>query len=527
DIKALHQLVHDKITKSNELIKYRRDKGRKRILFQPGDLVWVHFQKDRFPAKRRSKLSHRGEGPFKILTKVNDNAYKVDLPGTPAAAAMFNVTDLQPYYDSDEPIPSLRANFLEAGEDDRYNPHQEPIDVPDPYPCQDPSQVGHAWVVTKTLLDDANSGYKNGNFVCSPLSLDIILGMLAAGAEGQTLKQLLEFLGHESMEIFLFKSPSSKLFRKKISNPKAGLECSFANGVWVDKKVEHVQSSYHKVLKTVYKTKVSSVDFGKKRDKAVDVINSWVHKETKGLIPFIVKKSDLDWEIVMLIANAMYFKGTWSDPFDADKTIQKKFHLMNGEQVSVPFMTSHQRFDYGSYEGYKMIKLPYKSDKGKSNKFSTYIFLPHEKAGLKKLLQNFHSNDALFHGEFDLTLQKFDELWIPKFKISCSFEPKDVMKRMGLTLPFEETNKELSGIVEPDVMLYVSKILQKYFVEIDEKGTEAVACSAMFNIERCRKNYKPPPRPSFVADHPFMFMIREDSSQAVLIVGVVLNPLDK
>nr|GEY08870.1 hypothetical protein [Tanacetum cinerariifolium] len=145
-IKALHQLVHDKITKSNELIKYRRDKGRKHILFQPGDLVWVHFRKDRFPAKRRSKLSPRGEGPFKILTNVNDNAYKVDLPGTPAAAATFDVTDLQPYYDPDEPILSLRANFLEAGEDDMYNPPQEPIDVPDPNPCQDSSQVRHGWV---------------------------------------------------------------------------------------------------------------------------------------------------------------------------------------------------------------------------------------------------------------------------------------------------------------------------------------------------------------------------------------------
>ncbi|GJV31221.1 serpin-ZX [Tanacetum coccineum] len=296
-------------------------------------------------------------------------------------------------------------------------------------------------VVTKTLLDDANSGYKNGNFVCSPLSLDFILGMLAAGAEGQTLKQLLEFLGPESKENFLSKSPSSKLFKKKISNPKAGLECSFANGVW--------------------------------RDRAVDVINLWVHKGTKGLIPFIVEKSDLDRESVMLIANAMYFKGTWSDPFDTDGTIEEKFNLISGGKVSVPFMTSNKEFDYGSFEGYKMIKLPYKSDKGKSNKFSMYIFLPHEKNGLKKLLQNFHSNDALFHGEFNLTRQKFDKLWIPKFKISCNFEPKNVMKQMGLTLPFEKMNKELSGIVEPDVMLYVSKILQKSFVEIDEKGTEA------------------------------------------------------
>ncbi|PWA37816.1 serpin-ZX [Artemisia annua] len=382
-------------------------------------------------------------------------------------------------------------------------------------------------VVTKTLLDDANSGYKNGNFVCSPLSLDIVMGMLAAGAEGQTLKQLLEFLGHETIDKFLAKSPSSKLFKRKLSNKKTGLECSLANGVWVDKKVEPVQSSYQKVLKTVYKAEASSVDFGNKRDEAVDEINSWVHKETKGLIPFIVEKSELDRESVMLIANTMYFKGTWSDPFDADETIEKKFHLINGEQVSVPFMTTDERFDYGSFEGYKMIKLPYKSNKGKSNKFSMYIFLPHEKAGLKKLLQIFHSNDALFHGEFDLKMQSFDELWIPKFKISCKFEAKDVMKEMGLTLPFKETNKELSGIVEPDVMLYVSKILQKSFVEIDEKGTEAAACSAMRMIPGCaRQKDKPPPPPSFVADHPFMFMIREDSSQAVLIVGVVLNPLD-
>nr|GEW10442.1 hypothetical protein [Tanacetum cinerariifolium] len=101
------------------------------------DLVWVHFQKDRFPAKRCSKLSP--EGPFKILTKVNDNAYKVNLPWTPTAAATFNVTDLQPYYEPDDPIPSLRANFLEAREDDRQNPTRDLIATLDPNLTQEPS----------------------------------------------------------------------------------------------------------------------------------------------------------------------------------------------------------------------------------------------------------------------------------------------------------------------------------------------------------------------------------------------------
>ncbi|GKB87496.1 putative unclassified retrotransposon protein [Tanacetum coccineum] len=119
DIKSIHQRIYDKITKTNDLIKYRRDKGRKHVLFKPGDLVWLHFRKERFPSKRRSKLSPRSDGPFKVITKVNDNAYAIDLPGNSSASATINVADLQPYYDPDEPLPSLRSNFSEDGEDDR------------------------------------------------------------------------------------------------------------------------------------------------------------------------------------------------------------------------------------------------------------------------------------------------------------------------------------------------------------------------------------------------------------------------
>ncbi|GJZ72221.1 RNA-directed DNA polymerase [Tanacetum coccineum] len=115
DIKSIHQSIHDKITKTNELVKYRRDKGRKHVLFKPGDLVWLHFRKERFPSKRRSKLSPRSDGPFKVIAKVNDNAYAIDLPGNSSASATINVADLQPYYDPDEPLPSLRSNFSEDG----------------------------------------------------------------------------------------------------------------------------------------------------------------------------------------------------------------------------------------------------------------------------------------------------------------------------------------------------------------------------------------------------------------------------
>ncbi|KAL4574987.1 hypothetical protein LXL04_021827 [Taraxacum kok-saghyz] len=115
DIKRLHQQVHDKITKNNELLKYHRDKGRKHILFQPGDLVWIHLCKERFPSKRRSKLSPRSDGPFRIVAKVNDNADQVDLPGDYGVSSTFNVADLQPYFDPATPFQVCGQTFLKKG----------------------------------------------------------------------------------------------------------------------------------------------------------------------------------------------------------------------------------------------------------------------------------------------------------------------------------------------------------------------------------------------------------------------------
>lgn len=97
--------------------------------------MWLHFRKERFPSKRRSKLSPRSEGPFKVFAKVNDNAYKLDLPGNYGVSATFNVADLQPYFDPDELIPSLRPNFFEEEEDDRNAPTHSPSSA-DPNPNQ-------------------------------------------------------------------------------------------------------------------------------------------------------------------------------------------------------------------------------------------------------------------------------------------------------------------------------------------------------------------------------------------------------
>ncbi|GJV09970.1 serpin-ZX [Tanacetum coccineum] len=160
--------------------------------------------------------------------------------------------------------------------------------------------------------------------------------------EGETLKQILRFLGHESIDQLLSESPTSILFSNILSKTRKGgkdLEFSLVNCIWVDKKVEPVRSSYQKVLETVYKTEARYVDFHNKVkcDEAVREINTWVRKVTKGLIPTIVDgfgKDDL-----IVLANALYFKGAWSNPFIAKMTKSKYFYLINGKKVSVPFMT--------------------------------------------------------------------------------------------------------------------------------------------------------------------------------------------
>ncbi|GJS86577.1 retrovirus-related pol polyprotein from transposon TNT 1-94 [Tanacetum coccineum] len=149
-------------------------------------------------------------------------------------------------------------------------------------------------------------------------------------------------------------------------------------------------------------------------NQAVQKINSWIDKETRGLISSIVG-NELSPDAVIVLANALYFKGIWFTPFDENLTKWKDFHLINGEIISVLFMTSSSELCYGCFEEFKILKIQYESEE-KSNKYSMYIFLPEKKDGLRDLLELFHLDHALFHGKFELDYRKLDKLWIPKFK---------------------------------------------------------------------------------------------------------------
>jgi serpin B len=216
------------------------------------------------------------------------------------------------------------------------------------------------------------------------------------------------------------------------------------------------------------------------------------------------------------------------------ETKEYDFHLLDGNSVKVPFITSTHNQFISVFDGFKVLGLPYKhgnkfisrfdADIKDKRQFSMYFFLPDTKDGLSFLIKKLASESKFL--ERMLPSQKVDvgNFTIPKFKISFELETSNVLKELGVDLPFYSGS--LTKMVESSASqdLYVNKIFHKSFIEVNEEGTEAAATTVSEMIG-CSLNDFTPPKIDFVADHPFLFLIREDFSGKLLFIGQVLNPL--
>lgn len=251
-------------------------------------------------------------------------------------------------------------------------------------------------------------------------------------------------------------------------------------------------------------------------------VNSWAEKETNGLIKVLLPSGSVDGSTRLILANALYFKGAWNDKFDASKTRDSNFYLIDGSSVQVPFMTSKKKQFLRAFDGFKVLTLPYKQGEDK-RRFAMYFFLPDDRNGLQSLVEKLGSESGFIDRHLPLQEVEVGEFRIPKFKISFDFEASEVLKELGLVLPFTGEG-DLSEMVDSPhgQDLYVSSIFHKSFIEVNEEGTEAAAASAA--VIKLRGLLMDGPI-DFVADHPFLFLIREDMTGVVLLIGSVLNPL--
>ncbi|WOH02894.1 hypothetical protein DCAR_0522284 [Daucus carota subsp. sativus] len=368
------------------------------------------------------------------------------------------------------------------------------------------------------LLNNNNS---HSNTVFSPLSVHVVLGLITAGSSAQTQKQLLSFLKAESSDDL--NSLSGQLVDLVFADGSgSGGPCvSFANGVWIDESLA-LKPLFKQVVKGCIRLLLFMLIFRPRlATEVTNSVNSWAEKKTNGLIKEILPSGSVDSSTRLVFANALYFKGAWTDKFDASTTKEDEFHLLDGSSIQVPFMTSKKKQLISAFDGFKVLGLPYKQG-GDKRQFSMYFFLPDAKDGLPKLVEEVGSVAGFLERHIPYQKVEVGDFRIPKFKISFGFEASEVLKELGLVLPF--SGDGLTKMVDSPMgqKLYVSSIFHKSFIEVNEEGTEAAAASAGVIKLRSLQMFD---KIDFVADRPFLFLIREDMTGVVQFIGQVHNPL--
>ncbi|KAH7848997.1 hypothetical protein Vadar_011502 [Vaccinium darrowii] len=369
---------------------------------------------------------------------------------------------------------------------------------------------------------------KQNNVIVSPLSITVVLNMVAAGLKGSTQEYVLDLLGSKNVNQIYSKSSEMMAVAADVGSTNNGDEdrpvLAMVNGAWSDQFFPLKVFYEERILKGIFDCEAKTVDFATQAEKVRVEVNAWAEAVSRGLIKDFFPPDSLSPDTALLLANGLYFKGIW-DPnyrFMVERTERRDFYLLNGRRISVPFMTSSNTYLGGSFDGFKVLNIPYEN--GKCGRyFSMYFFLPDERDGLQNLLEKklFISNPKKYY--FNLSEVKLDKFWIPKFKFSYAFEVSEAMEDMGTPLSILKNQADFSEMIHIPVgaRLRGVEILQKAYIEVDEKGTEAAAITIFAGFGS--SGHKPKTL-SFVADHPFVFMLREARSGLVLFTGIVLDP---
>ncbi|GER53396.1 serpin-like protein [Striga asiatica] len=382
------------------------------------------------------------------------------------------------------------------------------------------AQTDFSLRLTKQLI---STHVKDNNFVFSPLSIHVVLAMVAVGSGRPAREQLLRYLMFDSIEEL--NSLSSQISTRLLADGGSlgGPLLSIANGVWVERSLA-LKPAFNQTIENAYGSAVGHVDFRNQSDVVREAVNAWAEEKTNGVIKNLLPPNSVTSATKLILANALYFKGAWASKFNPSLTKVHDFFLLNGSSVRVPFMTSSKDQFALPFDDFKVLKLPYEKGQDTRN-FSMYFFLPNARDGLRALVEKFGSISGFIEHHMPHERVEMGDFRLPKFKISFDFEASKFFKKQGLVLPFRGGLTEMVYSSPNNPSLEISLFFHKAYVEVDEQGTEAAAASACVNVVGCSMYSKPVDVFDFVADHPFLFVIREETSGVVLFVGQVVNPL--
>jgi len=353
---------------------------------------------------------------------------------------------------------------------------------------------------------------QKGNLFFSPYSISTALAMACGGARGNTEKQMAQVLHFPSVP----KETHAGLKRLQSEldavEKKGDVALSVANALWAEKDYKFLKA-YLDLVKECYDAALNHVDFKTACEAARKEINAWVEKRTKDKIKDLLKPGVVDATTRLVLTNAIYFKGAWDDPFEKECTRPKPFHLSSRQKVDVPTMVQSDEFGYAETDALQALEMPYRGEE-----LSMVVLLPKKVDGLSDLEAKLTAaNLTAWLGQIRKTEVV---VFLPKFKLTCELGLAQTLGAMGMPDAFAYGPADFSGM-DGTRELFISAVIHKAFVDVNERGTEAAAATAVA-VAMGAAPGDPPPK--FRADHPFLFLIRHRPSGSILFLGRLSNP---
>ncbi len=393
--------------------------------------------------------------------------------------------------------------------------------MPNLFAKRRPDDLGNQTGINPFAFDlHAQLGSSKGNIFVSPFSISSALAMTAGGAEGNTLKQMAKALrcpgtsadpiGHALFgELMLQLAGPEKRLRPFHLHVANGL---FAQTGYPWKK------EFQQLASGKYFAEIRDVNFAKESEAARKAINDWTETQTMKKIKDLFAEGTIDALTRLVLVNAIYFKSQWDKSFPKAATKDLPFLLADGTKAAVPTMNAKVQAKLAETDEVQFLELPYSS-----SQTSMAIVLPRKADGLADVEKGF---DAAKWAALAAAMKPATEVevFLPKFKVETQYGLNDTLKAMGMTDAFDFDKANFDGMVstKPEGPLAITKVVHKAYCEVDEAGTEAAAATGV--AVGVRSAPAPTQRKVFRADHPFLFAIRHNPSNAILFLGRLSNP---
>lgn len=354
---------------------------------------------------------------------------------------------------------------------------------------------------------------ENSNIFFSPIGLSTAFAQVYFGSDNNTKSEIAVVFGFND-SLVAISDFYNNIFLSDTKKPNV---LQNANSIWVNDNFE-LKPTYSQMLEEYFDSKIISMNVSESSECA-EQINEWVKKTTESKIKEIVSEKDIDSLTVFILLNSLYFKDKWLNAFEKNNTVEDIFYLSRSETVKCQMMYTLGNFNYTQYQNYEALKIPYSS-----NKYSMLILLPKTIDGISEIEKNI---DTLNVEKICNELKKCEvSLCLPKFKFE--YDVPDLialLKSLGIIEAFNIRKADFRGIIKDSYKLhpFMSEVVQKTFIEVNEEGTEAAA-TTMIKESYFYRGVRQDPK-IFRVDHPFLFFIVEESSNCILFMGKCTNPV--